>query len=84
MDTGIIQFQSLSRCEAAQLCEAVTSTILNAYQAGFNVAANNFDKDLDDLFEAHRDALKAIGFGHIPLNEALSMIKLGIRRNRYE
>ncbi|MDA3807261.1 MAG: hypothetical protein PF440_05025 [Thiomicrorhabdus sp.] len=79
MDTGIIQFQSLSRCEAAQLCEAVTSTILSAYQAGFNVVANNYDKDLECLFMAHREALEAIGFGHIPISDALSMIKFGIR-----
>jgi len=74
MDKGITQFQSLSRAEAIQMCEHVAKAILHAYEAGFNVAANNYDSPLDDLFIAHRDALDSLGFGHIAIGGALSVL----------
>jgi len=74
MEKGIAQFQSLSRCEAARICAAVTSSILFAYETGFNVAANNHDKPLDELIVAHREGLEAIGFGHISLADAVEML----------
>jgi len=76
MDKGIIQFQSLSRCEAAQICSAVKRTIIDAYEAGFNVAANNYDKSIDDLFAAHLKALDDLGFGYISMADAASMLKV--------
>lgn len=79
MDKGIIQFQSLSRCEAEQMCHAITNTILNAYITGLNVVANNYDKPLDDLFTAHRDALIDLGFSNISFKEAISMIEFSVK-----
>ena len=81
MENGIAQFQSLSRCEAARMCVAVTSSILNAYEAGFNVAVSNYDKSLDDLFVAHRAALEAIGFGHISFADAMRLIKTAYKED---
>ena len=61
------------------MCEHVSGAILHAYRVGFNLAVNNHDKPLDALVIAHRDALEAIGFGHISFADAMQMIEITTR-----
>ena len=78
-EKGIIQFQSLSRCEASQMCDDISHTILHAYATGMNVVVSNYDKPFSDLFMAHRDALNDLGFGNMPFSLAMEMIEFKVK-----
>lgn len=76
---GQVAFQSLSLQESIALHRLVGGAILNAYQVGMNVVLERYDKPLDDLLEGHRDALKELGFGHLPVGEAMGMLAISLR-----
>ena len=70
----IAQFQSLSRCEAIAMLGMVSQSILKAYSMGLTVMAQNYDRDLDHLFTAHKEALEEMGIVNISFETAMNMI----------
>jgi hypothetical protein len=75
-------FQSLSRVEAIQVHNKMSEDILHAFEVGANLILQNYDVPLEELFVAYRKALKEIGFGHIPIGDAMKMLNINMIREK--
>ena len=59
--SATVNVLSLSSCEAQGMQNAVGKAVQDAYVAGLDVVIQNYDKPIEDLMKANKEAMEKIG-----------------------